>query len=291
LFRTMHTIVAVCVLIGLLIYIWACVGVQIITTQKDGFEGEAKDVVDYYFYDLYSTMRSLIQFINFDDSSSLYTPLMQSKPYLSIFFISFMMVVGLAVMNLLTAVIVEGALEQARKDIEVQDMYEREVKKRMLPRLLKMFAEIDTNGDGEITREEISAAPEEVHENIRALVKLDDLNELFDILDKNDEGAIGIKDFFEGLGKIVSSRTPIDLIRVLTKVDSLRHHQVMLHDCLIDFLDRFEPLLNEEAVAPFRENLRKTQKRFTQAIPDYSTTKRRSTYTSRTSDSEKLLSF
>ena len=34
-------------------------------------------------------------------------------------------------MNLLTAVIVEGALEQARKDIEVQDMYEREVKKRM----------------------------------------------------------------------------------------------------------------------------------------------------------------
>ena len=87
--------------IGLLIYIWACVGVQIITTQKDGFEGEAKDVVDYYFYDLYSTMRSLIQFINFDDSSSLYTPLMQSKPYLSIFFISFMMVVGLAVILVL----------------------------------------------------------------------------------------------------------------------------------------------------------------------------------------------
>ena len=240
-------------------------------------------MVDYYFYDLYSTMRSLIQFINFDDSSSLYTPLMQSKPYLSIFFISFMMVVGLSVMNLLTAVIVEGALEQARKDIEVQEMYEREVKKRMLPRLLKMFVEIDTNGDGEITREEISEAPEEVHENIRALVKLDDLNELFDILDKNGEGAIPMKDFFEGLGKIVSSRTPIDLIRVLTKVDSLRHHQMMLHDEVTDFFDRFELLLNEEAVAPFRENLRRSrvsQARVSQAIPNYST-----------SDSEKLLSF
>ena len=124
-----------------------------------------------------------------------------------------------------------------------------------------------------------------MHENIRALVKLDDLNELFDILDKNGEGAIPMKDFFEGLGKIVSSRTPIDLIRVLTKVDSLRHHQMMLHDEVTDFFDRFELLLNEEAdseTSLSRMSLmrKRTQQRVSQAIPNYST-----------SDSEKLLSF
>merc|ERR1712100_721416 len=123
-------------------------------------------------------------------------------------------------------------MDQARADREIQEVYEQEIRKKMLPRLYNLFIQLDRNCNGELTLDEISAAPPEMHEEVRALVKLDDLHELFDIIGLDGSGVIEINEFFDSLGKIVSSKTPIDLIRLLKKVDKLSLYQKRMHEDL-----------------------------------------------------------
>ena len=58
-------------------------------------------------------------------------------------------------MNLVTAVIVEGAIEQAKNDKDVQAAYEAQRLQKLMPELRLMFAALDEDESGDITREEL----------------------------------------------------------------------------------------------------------------------------------------
>lgn len=77
------------------------------------------------------------------------------EPALAIFFVSFILIVSVALMNLVTAVIVEGAIEQANKDKEVQQAYKAQQVQMKLPELKNMFELFDDDNSGEITKEEM----------------------------------------------------------------------------------------------------------------------------------------
>merc|ERR1719321_1712559 len=105
------------VLLLIILYVFACMGVEIFTKNTKLREDPIFDhYVEKYWADLSVSMLTLIQFVNLDGIGAIYTPMVLSEPSTGIFFISFMLIVSICLMNLVTAVIVEGSFEQAKSD-------------------------------------------------------------------------------------------------------------------------------------------------------------------------------
>merc|ERR1719387_2967202 len=115
------------------------------------------------------------------------------------------MIVPISLMNLVTAVIVEGSLEQAKQDKEIVKMYKNNLIVKMMPRIEKMFKMLDADGSGDISLDEIASAPPELAEELAKCFETDDMAELFEILDGNQSGTVSIHEFCEELVKVVVS--------------------------------------------------------------------------------------
>merc|ERR1719460_3174742 len=100
------------VLLIIILYVFACMGLEIftknVTLRKDPL---FNSYVEEYWTDLPTSMLTLIQFVNLDSIGDIYTPLVLAEPTLVFFFVAFMLIVSICLMNLVTAVIVEGSFE------------------------------------------------------------------------------------------------------------------------------------------------------------------------------------
>merc|ERR1719316_2376548 len=109
----------------LILYVFACLGIELITKDKDLYNDPAVGpIVQQYFSSVTVIMLTLVQFITMDSIGSIYTPIVHRRPYLIMYFVFFLIVVSVSLMNLVTAVIVEGAIEQGKQDKEVQKAYD-----------------------------------------------------------------------------------------------------------------------------------------------------------------------
>merc|ERR1719160_471030 len=148
-------------------------------------------------------MLTLIQFVMVDSMAEIYWPLVHQNPALMIFFVAIIMVVPISLMNLVTAVIVEGSLEQATQDREVAKAYKNHLIVKMMPRIEKMFEQLDVDGSGDISLDEIETAPPELAEELSKCFQTDDLYELFEMLDTDRIGSVPIHQFVQELVKVV----------------------------------------------------------------------------------------
>jgi len=222
-------------LIFVMIYIFACMSIEVITKKwRYSRKPEIAALVAFYFNDLPTTMLSLLQFVSMDSMSGLYFTLIKHDPELVCFFLPFILIVSVSLMNLVTAVIVEGALMQAKQDREATARYKQYEIKKMQPKLKAMFYEIDSNGDNSLTKEELEQAPEEIkHELQDYLEGSESLFELFDLLDVDESGEVDIDEFCDGLAKLVNSEAPIELIRVMKQLKSMRKDMVDIQKTLV----------------------------------------------------------
>jgi hypothetical protein len=154
--------------------------------------------------------------------SSIYWPMVHENPPLLIFFIAIIMVVPVSLMNLVTAVIVEGSLEQATQDREVAKAYKNNLVVQMMPKIEKMFHRLDLDGSGDISLTEIEAAPPELADELAKCFQTDDMLELFEILDTKQTGQVSIKEFCQELVKVVVSERSVDQVRMQKSMISLR---------------------------------------------------------------------
>merc|ERR1719443_78537 len=97
-------------LMMLILYVFACLGIELITKDEELYHHpEVGEIVQYYFSSVTVIMLTLVQFITMDSIGSIYTPIVHKSPYLVTYFMIFLIVVSVSLMNLVTAVIVEGA--------------------------------------------------------------------------------------------------------------------------------------------------------------------------------------
>jgi len=203
-------------LIVLIIYIFACMALELITKKlQESPNDEIVALVNNNFPNLQVTMLTLMQFVTVDSISSIYRPLILEDPSLILFFLPFILVVSISLMNLVTAVIVEGAIEQGQQDRDMQMRYKAHAFKKMLPSLKAMFHQLDVDGDGTVILQELLVAPDELKKQFEEVLQGDSLQELFEMIDVDDSGEVDIDEFCDGIAKLVNSDAPVEVLRIL----------------------------------------------------------------------------
>ena len=118
-------------------------------------------------------------------------------------------------MDLITALIVDSALDQSQTHRDIAKAHRAEHLKGQIPDIADFFKALDTDGSGFITRPEILMLPNEIAIELMAITGGNDLGEIFDYLDSDDSGFIDIEEISLALQNIIESQINIDTRRMM----------------------------------------------------------------------------
>jgi len=172
---------------------------------------------------------TLIAFATFDSSLGIYHPMVMIRPHLLIYFVAYFLVVSIALMNLVTAVIVEGSLEQASTDRQVLRKQRALQVKKLMPHIKNLFKLLDEDDSGVVTLQEVQNAPESVQNELMKVINAEDLEEIFHMLDGDHSNSVAIEEFCDGISKIVQSDLSIETLRMMKQIDKSRRQTAELH--------------------------------------------------------------
>eukprot|EP00392_Amoebophrya_sp_AT5.2_P011714 g11799.t1 len=238
------TIAFTFLLMAMTTYIFAVVGMEMISKNRTVFvhaddgthvrEGAITAILDNEFGDIASLMLLLLSFTTLDSVNRVYAPLIKIEPLLFFYFIPFILIVSVAMMNLVTAVIVENALESSKNDKEMNAVYARRKLEQMMPEIKRMFMELDADGSGEISKEEMVDGLEsnpEMRIDLEHFLGALDPVQLFEVLNVDGEGQVSITEFCDHLCERVTSEAPIEMTKVLKIVQQCKSmmQKVMLN--------------------------------------------------------------
>jgi len=184
------------ILMLVVIYVFAVIAMEFILVSEDN---EAYNAPARNFDTIGESMMTLMQFMTLDSAAQIYRPLIATKPLLFLYFLAFLLLGPIALMNIVTAIMVESSLRTANEDQEAKKAWDNIRRKKLMPKLRSIFLALDTSGDGEVDLSEILNAPPEVREAMQHIVGLDELEEVFQLLDYDGSGSIDIEEFVEGI--------------------------------------------------------------------------------------------
>lgn len=219
------TMVYTVLLLLIMLYIFACISMELITLSPANIGPDPdpafQELVDEYFPSLGITMVTLTQFVCFDSISSIYKPFIMIDPLaplLAIYFSSAVVVIGIVLMNLITAVVVNSALEQAGKDKDALLHFEEKERKNLVKDLKKMFKRLDEDDSGHVTLDELSHIRRDDRASLTRAAGCSDLAEIFHAVDPDGNGAVSIDDFCDGIWAVSASQVPLEVKRTEKQV-------------------------------------------------------------------------
>mmetsp|Transcript_98933 Transcript_98933/g.317231 ORF Transcript_98933/g.317231 Transcript_98933/m.317231 type:complete len:761 (-) Transcript_98933:117-2399(-) len=214
------TMVYVFFLLTIILYIFSAIGVELITNnQLAKSDEEFGAIVAANFASLPDTMLTLVQFLCMDSIGSIYRPLIQKDFTLTMYFTLVILVVPIVLMNLITAIIVNSALEQASSDKEVEALYEQEKRARMIKQLRKVFLNLDQDNSGQVNRDEIELVSEVDRYFLEQATTIRDPAEVFNALNVDGRESLGIDEFCDGIWKLATSKASIEVQRMEKQVN------------------------------------------------------------------------
>ncbi|CAE7250449.1 unnamed protein product, partial [Symbiodinium microadriaticum] len=169
---------------------------------------DTQRIIMQHFPNLFTSILTLLQFVTLDSIAAVYYPLVVHKPWLIVYFALIMLIVSIGLMNLatglqdaqVTAVLVENALENAAVEAEAERLNLKHKIKEALPTLLETFEDLDEDGSGYISRDEIEGVPVTVlPPKLLENVSIDSMVDLFELLDVDGGGQLTQHEFVEGL--------------------------------------------------------------------------------------------
>jgi len=162
--------------------------------HDEGWEGELKYNVHDWFGTVPRSMFTLFQIMTLESwANGIVRPIMEEKPESLVYFLSFILLTTFAFLNMITGVIVENTMkasaENEKKTTE---------RKTIMPVLLGLLGNMDVNGDGLLSGDEMTEAIKnpEVFEDLSEIgVSMAEFSSLYEIYDKTDDGAVEYKEF------------------------------------------------------------------------------------------------
>jgi len=202
-------------------------------SEGNGWDQPANKALIDSFATLDQSIVSLFMAMSGGEDWSLYYKALLPLPiqYRSLFlvFVAFSL---FAVVNIVTGVFVQSALESSNQDREIVVHEELESKKQYCEAMRQFFEEIDEDGSGTIGYAEFTGKldDERVLAYFNAL-KLDvsDADMLFKLMDFDQSGEIGIDEFLVGCYKLQGESRTLDM-----KV--MQFEVRWLHESLVNFM-------------------------------------------------------
>jgi len=218
------TMLSTTALLILTLFISGCIAVEIITQDRElKNDPVTGPIVEVYFASLPTSILTLVQFVTLDSIAAVYFPLMQVKPTLVFFFLPIGLIISIGLMNLVTAVLVENALENAAQEAELERIQLKNKVKGALPAMIEIFKVLDQDHSGYISREEIEHVPLDIlPSKLLENISIPSMADLFELLDVDGTGSLTQGEFVEGLLNLVLLDVPIWTIQSLRLLGSLK---------------------------------------------------------------------
>lgn len=234
-----NTMMSTLALLSLVLYIFAVLGIEMIA-KDDTLQADVvtSRIIQENFSSLFVIMMTLSQFVTMDSIASIYIPLIKKKPELSSYFIALVIIVSIALMNLVTAVLVEGALGHVRQEKEEDVKLSNSKFREMIPQLQSLFESLDTDKSGELQRTEIEAAEREKRAEIPADIldkaSVASMTELFEKLDVDKSGSLKSAEFIEGCMNIFLLEIPVRDLMMMKMIRLVRSGVAHIEDEIRD---------------------------------------------------------
>eukprot|EP00439_Symbiodinium_sp_Y106_P064360 s1558_g10.t1 len=152
LFHSIGTIMWTFLLVTLLMYIYAVTGMELIRVEPDlALDHPYNVAAGGSFRDLMDAILTLLQVFSMDSIGSIYRPLIKQNTICFIYFFLALLILSIALMNLVTAVMVNSSLDRASEDKEAKKAWEAAKRAKQMDKLKEMFLELDEDGSGELS--------------------------------------------------------------------------------------------------------------------------------------------
>lgn len=149
------------------------------------------------------------------------------------YFCALWMVITVALMNLVTAVIVDSALSLGREEADDRMQINRRILRRNIPHLEELFDNIDKDGSGSVTFQEVLDLHNEGQlvfpDEISAMIDPNLLIEMFEFVDKDQSGEVDKEEFIEGVCCLALASMSIEAMQMLHLIRSCHHMLLDLH--------------------------------------------------------------
>lgn len=150
-----------------------------------------------------------------------------------VLFLGYIFFTLFSVLNIVTGVFVDGAIQLANEDRSLLIKKETCARVAQASHLMDLLAEMDTDESGTITLSEFEASMRDPKiEQFMAALQVDhtQAQELFNLLDTDGSGSIDIDEFVEGMQRIRGEAKSLD-------IHLLRNGVRMMHRTLYDLID------------------------------------------------------
>merc|ERR1712048_1361977 len=158
-------------------------------------------------------------------------------------------VMVLVVLNIVTGIFVNDAVEMAQLDRDLASQAEMERTRAVLKELQKLFTELDENQSGGITKDEFEARMQnnETRHFFSALgLDVSNANEVFNLMDVDGGGELEIDEFVIGCMQLKGGAKAVDMESLMREnrrlmkrwnkdTQSLRHQVSRLEAALVPF--------------------------------------------------------
>lgn len=207
------------------LYVFAIFCCELIGFQE--FSAEASDAAkeaQQRFKGISQSMLTLTRFMHGDDSQGIMDDLVEELPYIWIFLWLFTALSSFVLLNLVTAVIVQQAMDMSKGDEKELAIIRKREQDREMKELAEMFREIDEDGSGVVSIAEFEEALKD--ENIMGKflmlgLKKDQAVELFALLDTGGEGELDLNEFMQGMSQLKGVAKNKDLVMLVKGIERL----------------------------------------------------------------------
>jgi len=193
-----------------------------------------------YFGTVPRSMFSLFQILTLDGwCDDIVRHVVHRQPYMAIFFIFYLLLTAFGLMNVVIGIIVENTLVAAQTAEGGVEQHVATRRQKALDELKMLLTLSDTDGSGTISRREILAAVQSpaVHETLKVLeLPIDEVDELFDMIDIDKTGTIELEKFMKSCQEMVGGARQRDIVQVGLAVTTVSERL----DCMDDKFSQME---------------------------------------------------
>merc|ERR1712007_43332 len=153
----------------------------------------------------------------------------------SILFLTFITFAILSLLNVVTAVFVNTAMQRSQNDRELAVQQEIESKDELTAIVQQVFIELDTNHSGALSLEEFEKHVED--EKIMAYLRtrgidIGQVRNLFALLDVDQTGDVDMDEFVQGVLRLKGGATSMDLAVLTYQVEWIVHNMKLVSNHL-----------------------------------------------------------